>query len=329
MSELRFDGRTAIVTGAGGDPSLGRAFALLLASRGAQVVVNDVGEVPEMPGYETPASAEAVAAEIRALGGEAVADAHSVATEAGAAGLIDTALQAFGRVDVLINNAAICNLAPFDVISSRDYDNHIQINVMGPVWTSRAAWPHMCRQRYGRIVNIGSSAFLGIAGMSPYGVSKGGLFSLSRSLAAEGAPYGIKANTVGATGFTRMVPTQQYETSTLYQDLKANYPPELAAPLVVYMAHESCPVNGEAFDTAGGRVNRTYVSKTRGFTDREQTMESLAARFGELMATEGSRIVAAAERDSLHDSANWNIKPYPSSILGEGLPNMPPEGEAQ
>jgi NAD(P)-dependent dehydrogenase (short-subunit alcohol dehydrogenase family) len=314
MKELRFDGRTAIVTGAGGDPSLGRAFALLLARRGANVVVNDVGRVPEMPGYEDEASAEAVAEEIRALGGKAVADTNTVATEAGAKAMVGTAVEAFGGIDVLINNAAICNLAPFEVISSRDYENHIQINVLGPVWTSRAAWPHMRAKGYGRIVNIGSSAAWGIYGMGPYGVSKGALFSISRSLAAEGAPYGIKANTVGATGFTRMVPTQQYETSALYQDLKANYPPELAAHLVCLMAHEDCPVSGEAFDTAGGRVNRTYVSKTRGFTDRDQSLESLAARFDELMDTTGSRIVGAGEKDALHNSANWTIKPYPPSL---------------
>jgi NAD(P)-dependent dehydrogenase (short-subunit alcohol dehydrogenase family) len=314
MTELRFDGRTAIVTGAGGDPSLGRAFALLLASRGANVVVNDVGVVPEMPAYEGEASAEAVAAEIRALGGQAVSDVNTVATEAGAQAMVRTALEAFGAVDILINNAAICNLGAFEEIGARDYENHIQINVMGPVWTSRAVWPHMCERRYGRIVNIGSSAAWGIFRMGPYGVSKGGLFSLSRSLAAEGGPFGIKANTVGATGFTRMVPTQQLPTSPLYQDLMANYPPELSAHLVCLMAHESCPVTGEAFDTAGGRVNRTYVCKSRGFTDKAQTMESLAARFGELMDPEGARIVPAGERDSLHDSANWNLRPYPEEL---------------
>jgi NAD(P)-dependent dehydrogenase (short-subunit alcohol dehydrogenase family) len=314
MTELRFDGRTAIVTGAGGSPSLGRAFALLLASRGANVVVNDVGHVPEMPGYEDDASAEAVAAEIRALGGKAVADVNTVATQAGADAMVQTALDAFGGVDILINNAAICNLGWFDEIGARDYENHIQINVMGPVWTSRAAWPHMCAKGYGRIVNIGSSAAWGIAGMGPYGVSKGGLFSLSRSLAAEGAPFGIKANTVGATGFTRMVPTQQHPDSVLYKDLQANYPAELSAHLVCLMAHEACPVSGEGFDTAGGRVNRTYVSKTRGFTDRDQTMESLAARFGEIMDTDGARIVGAGERDSLHNSANWTVRPYPQAL---------------
>lgn len=151
MAELRFDGRTAIVTGAGGNPGLGRAYALLLARRGASVVVNDIGTVPEMPGYKSDASPEAVVEEIRSFGGRAVADSHSIADEAGAEALVERALSAFGAVDILVNNAAICLLAPFDAMSSEHYRRIIDTNLMGPVWTSRAAWPHMKEKGYGRI----------------------------------------------------------------------------------------------------------------------------------------------------------------------------------
>src|SRR6516165_4780913 len=175
MKEFRFDGRTAIVTGAGGNPSLGRAHALLLAARGANVVVNDVGR-SEAPGYEGEASAEAVAAEIRALGGSAVASTHSVAEEEGASAIVRAAVEAFGGVDILVNNAGISVAAPFDEMTSRDTQRHVDINLMGAVWMCRAAWPHMQAKRYGRIVNTGSGAFAGMWAFVIYGASKGGVF---------------------------------------------------------------------------------------------------------------------------------------------------------
>ena len=143
MSEFRFEGRTAIVTGAGGNPSLGRAHALLLGARGANVVVNDIGSDPEQRHYPGAASAEAVAAEIRAAGGKAIANTDSVATPEGAEAIVQAALDAFGSVDILVNNAGISIGAPFDVISPRDIQRHFDINLMGTVWCSRAAWPHM------------------------------------------------------------------------------------------------------------------------------------------------------------------------------------------
>src|ERR1700741_1882619 len=180
MGELRFDGRTAIVTGAGGNPSLGRAHALLLARRGANVVVNDIGRDPETPGYSGAASAEAVAEEIRALGGRAVADTHSVASEAGGVAIVETALSAFGRIDILVNNAGVSIAAGFEEMTARDFQRHIDVNLMGAVWTCRAAWPHMRRQGYGRIVNTTSGAMAGFAALVAYGTSKGGLWAFTR-----------------------------------------------------------------------------------------------------------------------------------------------------
>ena len=145
-----------------------------------------------MPTYEGTASPEAVAEEIRALGGSAVAD-RIIASEQGAAALIRAALDTFGSVDILVNNAALCILAPFDVMTSAHYQRIVETNLMGPVWTSRAAWPHMKAKGYGRIVNIGAAVFGGTRLMSAYGVSKGGLFLLSQSLAVEGHAHGIKA----------------------------------------------------------------------------------------------------------------------------------------
>jgi NAD(P)-dependent dehydrogenase (short-subunit alcohol dehydrogenase family) len=243
--KLRFDGRTAVVTGAGGNPSLGRAHALLLAARGANVVVNDIGCDPETPGYTGTASAAAVAEEIRALGGNAVADVHSVASEGGAAAIIQTALDAFGGVDILVNNAGISVAAPFDEMSSRDFRRHIDINLMGPLWTCRAAWPHMRSKAYGRIVNVTSGALAGLAWLVAYGTSKGGLLSLTRSLAAEGARLGIRANAINPGAFTRMVAAQQEATSPMYRHARENLPAELVSPVVAFLAHEQCPGTGE------------------------------------------------------------------------------------
>jgi NAD(P)-dependent dehydrogenase (short-subunit alcohol dehydrogenase family) len=304
--KLRFDGRTAIVTGAGGNPSLGRAHALLLAARGANVVVNDIGRDPETPGYSGTASAAAVAEEIRALGGRAVPDVHSVATEEGAAALVQTALDTFGGIDILINNAGISIAAPFDEMSSRDFRRHIDINLMGPIWTCRAVWPHMRSKGFGRIVNITSGALAGFTWLAAYGTSKGGLLSLTRSLAAEGASLGIKANAVNPGAFTRMVAAQQEATSPMYRHAKENLPPELVSPVVALLAHEKCPVTGECIETVGGEVRRIYLAQTSGFTDRDLTPETVAARWNEVVAGSAETLVP----HGAHDPTQWDIKPY-------------------
>jgi NAD(P)-dependent dehydrogenase (short-subunit alcohol dehydrogenase family) len=303
---LRFDGRTAIVTGAGGNPSLGRAHALLLGARGANVVVNDIGRDPETPGYSGTASAAAVAEEIRALGGKAVADAHSVATEEGAAALVQTARDAFGGVDILINNAGMSIAAPFDEMTSRDFRRHIDINLLGPIWTCRAAWRHMRAKGYGRIVNTTSGALAGFTWLAAYGASKGGLLSLTRSLAAEGASLGIKANAVNPGAFTRMVAAQQAPTSPMYRHASENLPAELVSPVVAFLAHEKCPVTGECIESVGGEVRRIYLAQTAGFADRHLTPETVAARWDEVMAGGTASLIA----HGAFDPTQWDIKPY-------------------
>jgi NAD(P)-dependent dehydrogenase (short-subunit alcohol dehydrogenase family) len=310
----RFDGRTAIVTGAGGNPSLGRAHALLLGARGANVVVNDIGRDPETPGYSGSASAATVAEEIRALGGRAVADVHSVASEEGAAAVVQTALDAFGGIDILVNNAGISVAAPFDAMTPRDFQRHIDINLMGPLWTCRAAWPHMRAKRYGRIVNITSGAMAGFTWLVAYGTSKGGLFSLTRSLAAEGASHGIKVNAVNPGAFTRMVAAQQAPTSPMYQHASANLPPEMVSPVVAFLAHAACPVTGECIEAVGGEVRRVYLAQTAGFTDRELSLESVAARWDEVMAGSAASLIA----HGTFDPTQWDIKPYRAAETAAG-----------
>jgi len=306
MDQFRFDGHTAIVTGAGGNPSLGRAHALLLARRGANVVVNDIGHDPQTPGYAGTASAESVVHEIRLLGGNAVASVHSVATEEGAAAIVRTALDTFGRLDILINNAGISIAAAFDEMTSRDFQRHIDINLMGSIWTCRAAWPHMKARGYGRIINVTSGAFTGFAWLAAYGASKGGLYSLTRSLAAEGAGLGIKVNSVNPGAFTRMVDAQQETTSPMYRHAQEHLPPELVSPVVAFLAHESCPVTGECIEALGGAVRRIYIAQTPGLEDRELTIERLAKRWDEVMAGACESVIECGA----FDPTQWGIKPY-------------------
>ncbi len=307
MIKLRFDGRTAIVTGAGGNPSMGRSHALLLASRGANVVVNDIGR-SEAPHYPDVASAEAVVDEIRAAGGQAVASTDSVATESGAEAIVRTAIDAFGGVDILINNAAISVASPIHEMRSADVQRHIDINLMGPIWLCRAVWPHMRAKGYGRIVNIGSGAFAGLDRLSIYGATKGGLFSLTRGIAIEGAPFGIKANVVQPGAFTRMLLAQHEPSSSMYDYALENLPAELTSPPVCYLAHELCPVSGESFDAMGGEVRRVYLANTGGFADRALTLEMIADHWDEVMGNP----VGMVDLSGVNTDA-WHVKPYPGA----------------
>lgn len=306
MDQLRFDGRTAVVTGAGGNPSLGRAHALLLAARGANVVVNDIGALPSALGYPGTASAEAVAEEIRALGGKAVADTNSVATEEGGAAIVQAALDAFGSIDIIVNNAGICRVVSFEEMSAADFRQTIEVNLMGTVHTCRAAWPHMKAKGYGRIVNISSGSMTGLAWQTAYAAAKGAVFSFTRALASEGAEFGIKANSVTPGALTRMVYAAQAEESSFIAEAKQSLPPEIVSPAVAFLAHEKCPVTGECVESMGGHANRFYLARTPGFTDTAMTIETIAERWQEVM-------VGSAEGISLHTEADpreWSPRPY-------------------
>lgn len=306
MNELRFDGRTAIVTGAGGNPSLGRAHALLLASRGANVVVNDIGKLPDALGYPGVASAEAVAEEIRAAGGKAVADTNSVESEDGAAAIVRTALDAFGSVDILVNNAGICRVVSFEEMTPADFRQTIEVNLMGTVQTCRAAWPYMKAGGYGRIVNISSGSMTGLAWQTAYAAAKGAVFSFTRALASEGVEHGIKANSVLPGALTRMVYAAQGAESSFIAAAKDAMTPEMVSPAVAFLAHESVPFTGECIESIGGHLSRFYLARTPGFDDPAMTVETVATRWQDIMA-------GTAEGLSRHDEADprqWSPKPY-------------------
>jgi NAD(P)-dependent dehydrogenase (short-subunit alcohol dehydrogenase family) len=303
---LRFDGRTAIVTGAGGKPGLGRAHALLLAARGANVVVNDVDHDPRSNSQLAPASAEAVAREIREAGGAAVACVQSVATAEGAARIVAAALEAFGGLDILVNNAAVSVAAPFDVMTPDDFRRHIDVNLMGSYHMCRAAWPHMKSRGYGRIVNTTSAAMTGFSDQAAYAASKGGVWSLTRALAAEGRAHGILVNAASPGAYTRLVASMLEPDSPLLQYSQQQLPADLSSPAVTFLCHEVCPVSGECIDSVGGEVQRSFIGRTRGFRDPALSIESVADHWDEVMAQQDFQTVGIAA----FDTAEWKLRPY-------------------
>ncbi|WP_240436867.1 SDR family NAD(P)-dependent oxidoreductase [Streptomyces sporangiiformans] len=203
MTDLRFDGRVAIVTGAGG--GLGREHALLLASRGARVVVNDIGGSMAGEGVDD-APAAAVVEAIRERGGQAVADSHSVATPEGGRDVVRTALDAYDRIDIVVNNAGILRDKPFHEMTPDQLDPVIDVHLKGAFHVTVPAWSVMREQGYGRVVNTTSAAgLLGSARKSGYGAAKAGLLGFTRVLAVEGAAHGIRVNAVAPVAATRML----------------------------------------------------------------------------------------------------------------------------
>lgn len=290
MTELRFDGRVAIVTGAGGrEPSLGRSHAKLLAERGAKVVVNDLGVGPDGRNL-LRASAEQVADEICAAGGEAVADVHSVADADSARNVVQTALDRWGRLDILVNNAGICFMTQFDEISDADVRNVIDVHMMGTVWMCRAAWPHMREAGYGRIVNTTSGAMFGVKYLSIYGAAKGGIFGLTRGLALEGAPLGIKVNALGPAANTSAV-EHFNDPSAFTRLMEDHFPTSLVSPAVAFLVHESCPVSGANLEAGGGNVGIRVFGQTTGHCDSDLTIEKVRDNFAAIVDTSTARLM--------------------------------------
>jgi len=269
MNNLRFDNRVAVITGAG--RGLGRAYALELASRGCKVVVNDVGG--SLQGHGADAGpAQEVANEIRAAGGEAVACTDSVATVEGGKAIIQAALDAFGRIDILIHNAGNVRRGSLKEMSYEDFDAVLDVHLRGAFNVVRPAFPLMCGQGYGRIVLTSSvSGLYGNVNVVNYAMSKTGMVGLCNVAALEGAAEGVKCNIIAPGAVTRMA--EGLDTS--------QYPPmgpELVAPVVAWLSHESCSITGEILSSMAGRVSRMYLAESPGVYQPSWSVEQVGEK---------------------------------------------------
>lgn len=280
MDELRFDGQVAVVTGAGG--GLGREYALLLARRGASVVVNDLG-----PGSDGAASAAAaVTDEIYALGGKAVADTNTVATSEGGAAIIANAITSFGRVDIVVNNAGIVRDKTFHNLSADMLDAVLDVHLRGAFYVTQPAWRLMRAQGYGRVVfTSSSSGILGNYGQSNYGAAKMALVGLTRVLAAEGERYGLRVNAIAPSALTTM-------TQANLTDFAGDLSPSYVAPVVAWLAHRDVSINGEVLTSGAGRVARFFIGMTRGYTDPHLTVEDVAEHIEQIRDRTGYTVPA-------------------------------------
>jgi len=295
MNELRFDGRAVIITGAG--RGVGRNHALLLAARGARVVVADHGGELDGRGSSAEPAAQVVA-EIAAAGGEAVACNASVADEAGAATIVQTALDTFGRIDVVINNAGISDPGWFDDLSLEQFRRMLDVHYLGTVYVLKAAWPHMRAAGYGRIVNTCSEAMGGIHPlMTSYGAAKGAVLGLTRTLSCESEKDGIRVNALAPRANTRLsdpaVLSQVFDVSM--DDAKAMiapFAPELVSPAAAFLAHETCELNGVVLVAGGGQVQRLALMASPGITREHLTPEDVAANAETIADLSGAQLLA-------------------------------------
>ncbi|WP_313056550.1 SDR family oxidoreductase [Stutzerimonas nitrititolerans] len=250
---IRFEDKVVIVTGAGG--GLGRAHALLFARHGAKVLVNDLGGSAQGEGASSSA-ADLVVEQIRQAGGTAVANHDSVTD---GEKIVQHALEAFGRVDVVVNNAGILRDKSFHKMEDADWDLVYRVHVEGAYKVTRAAWPYMREQGYGRVIFTAStSGIYGNFGQSNYGMAKLGLYGLTRTLALEGRKNNILVNAIAPTGGTRM--TEGLIPPQIFEQLK----PELVSPLVVYLASEQCQETSGLFEVGGGWMGKVRWERSLG-----------------------------------------------------------------
>jgi len=279
VDEHNFDGRVAVITGAG--RGIGRAYALLLASRGARVVVNDLGGSMQGAGDDASVAASVVS-EIETGGGTALADEHDVASSEGAQALIASTVDRFGRLDILINNAGIIKWAGLPDVDLDNLERHLAVHVLGSFNTTRAAWPHMVEQGYGRIVMTTSSGIFGLPKNLSYATAKGGVIGLTRSIATMSEAHGIKVNLIAPAALTRMAGPDADP-----DDDSSPMAPGQVAPLVAFLAHEACPVNGELYAAGAGRFARLFIASTPGYVAPEPTIEDVARHWHDINDEKG------------------------------------------
>lgn len=290
MPEMRFDGRVAVVTGAGG--GLGREYALLLARRGARVLVNDLGSDGGGHGAD-PAMAEAVVEEIRTAGGIAQANADSVVTTEGAEAIIDQAIDAWGRVDILINNAGVVRGGNLATLADEDYEFDMAVAAGGTMRVTRAVWRRMLDQDYGRIVNVSSGSVFGMGAGISYPGTKAAVIGMTRGLSVGTMLAGknVKCNVIMPVAYGRLahLAGEDYARSQ-----KRNFPPHSVAPAVALLCHEEAPCSGEILVIGGGRVYRAFLGVNEGYRGgKDDTIEDVRDHWDAVTDTSVFRIPAS------------------------------------
>lgn len=278
---ISFKDTVAIVTGAGG--GLGRCHALELAVRGAKVLVNDFGGSADGSGHSA-SPAQKVVEEIVAAGGQAIANHASVSDEQGAASIVQDAIDKWGRIDVVINNAGILLDKSFSKVSMDDFHKVIDVHLWGSIYVSKAAWPHMIAQQYGRILmTTSSSGLFGNFGQTNYGTAKMGVIGLMNALKQEGAKYHIHINAIAPVAATRL-------TEALMSDeMKKALDPATVTPAALYLCSTEAP-SGMILQAAGGHYQRIAIVEGKGLTlGPEATVEDIARHFSEITDLAGAR----------------------------------------
>ena len=274
MSNVNFENRTVIVTGAGN--GLGKAYALELGSRGAKVVVNDLGGSVDGSGSAS-SPADDVVNEIIKNVGEAIANYDSVATKEGGESIVQSALDNFGTVDAVINNAGILRDKSFANMSEDELSLILDVHLKGTFFVSQPAFKVMKENNYGRIVNVASpSGLFGNFGQSNYGAAKMGIVGLTNVLSIEGAKYNIKVNVIAPTAYTRMT------EALLPEDVGKLFSAELVTPMVVYLASEACEPTHEIFGVAAGRFARIGIITHNGYVNTSATAEDISENIEEI-----------------------------------------------
>jgi NAD(P)-dependent dehydrogenase (short-subunit alcohol dehydrogenase family) len=287
--QLAFDGRAAIITGAG--TGLGRQHALLLASRGAAVVVNDPGT-----NADGQSTAQVVVNEITELGGTAIANTSSIATPDGGADLVAACIDAFRSVDIVINNAGIVRDKTFAKMTPDLIEPVLDVHLKGAFFVTQPAFLHMKEAGYGRIVFTSSAAgIFGNFGQTNYGAAKMGLVGLARVLNLEGERYGITANVVAPIAATAM------SAGILDEEWERRLDPALVSPVVAYLSHQDCTVSGQIFSAAAGRVAKIFIGEGRGFYSPELTLEDIRDEWDVICSEDhySTPMSAGDERDLL------------------------------
>lgn len=303
MSEMRFDGRVAVITGAGG--GLGREYALLLARRGARVLVNDLGCDGGGQGAN-PAMAQAVVDEIRADGGVAIANGDSVTTSEGANAIVAQALDAWGSIDILINNAGVVRGGHITTLSDEDYEFDMAVAAGGTMRLTRAVWRRMLDQNYGRIVNVSSGSVFGMGAGISYPATKAAVIGMTRGLAvaASMADKNIKVNVIMPIAYSRLshAAGEEYARSQ-----KTNFPPHCVAPAVALLCHDDAPCNGEILVIGGGRVYRAFLGVNDGRRGaKDDTIEDVRDHWDEVMDMSEWRIPQSAFEYRDADPGAWD-----------------------